>query len=372
MKSSEILRLPALEVRQSKGRVLYSFAMDGKLLPKVAAISRIARDQNKRILGYQRPEVLSHISEIRNYLESGNAMIPNAIVVAFDKRVRFESVSHSHDRSGFSRPGFLHVPVDENHAPGWIVDGQQRAAAIREARISRFPVCVIGFIAESEQEQREQFILVNSTKPLPKGLVYELLPSTEARLPTMLQRRRFPNMLLDRLNLDDDSPLRGMIRTPTVISGVIKDNSLIKMIENSLSDGVLFRFRSEDEKKGDTERMLETLKNYWAAVAQVYRPAWGLPPKRSRLMHGAGIVSLGFVMDAIADRRRQSGAPTKDQFREDLEPLRDVCCWTDGHWEFGPGAMRKWNEIQNTHKDIQLLANYLLVQYKSRVWNRYR
>ena len=32
--------------------------------------------------------------------------------------------------------------------------------------------------------------------------------------------------------------------------------------------------------------------------------------------------------------------------------------------------MRKWNEIQNTHKDIQLLANYLLVQYKARVWNK--
>ena len=65
-------------------------------------------------------------------------------------------------------------------------------------------------------------------------------------------------------------------------------------------------------------------------------------PKRSRLMHGAGIVSLGFVMDAISDRHRQTGPPSKDQFREDLEPLRDVCCWTDGHWEFGPGAMRKW------------------------------
>ena len=35
----------------------------------------------------------------------------------------------------------------------------------------------------------------------------------------------------------------------------------------------------------------------------------------------------------------------------------------------GRGRMRKWNEIQNTPKDIQLLANYLLVQYKERVWN---
>lgn len=344
-------------------------------MPKVTTISRIGRDDDHHILGYQRPEVLSHISEIRDYLESDNPMIPNAIVVAFDKRVRFEPLG---DEAGgeYSRPGVLVIPVSDGQPdelkPGWIVDGQQRSAAIRDARIARFPVCVVGFIAESDKEQREQFILVNSTKPLPKGLVYELLPLTEARLPTMLQRRRFPTVLLDRLNLDEDSPLRGMIRTPTVGSGVIKDNSLIKMIENSLSDGVLFRFRSNDGKQGDAERMLETLKNFWAAVAHVYRPAWGLPPKRSRLMHGAGIVSLGFVMDAIADRHRHSGPPTREQFREDLEPLREVCCWTDGHWEFGPGAMRKWNEIQNTHKDIQLLANYLLVQYKSRVWNRAR
>lgn len=375
MRTKSELRLPALEVRQSRHRVLYSFAIDGKLLPKVTTISRIVRDQGNRILGYQRPEVLSHIAEIRNYLESDNPMIPNAIVVAFDKRVRFEPLGGA-EGEGFSRPGMLVIPVDERQAdgakPGWVVDGQQRSAAIRDARISHFPICVVAFIAESDKDQREQFILVNSTKPLPKGLVYELLPSTEARLPTMLQRRRFPTVLLDRLNLDEDSPLRGMIRTPTVSTGVIKDNSLIKMIENSLSDGLLFRFRNDDGKRGDTELMLDTLKNFWAAVARVYRPAWGLPPKRSRLMHGAGIVSLGFVMDAIADRHRQSGTPTKEQFQEDLEPLREVCCWTDGHWEFGPGAVRKWNEIQNTHKDIQLLANYLLVQYKSRVWNRAR
>ena len=44
--------------------------------------------------------------------------------------------------------------------------------------------------------------------------------------------------------------------------------------------------------------------------------------------------------------------------------------WTDGYWDFGPGCQRKWNEIQNTSKDVQLLANYLLLQYKSLVWNK--
>jgi DGQHR domain-containing protein len=149
MKNNE-LRLPALEVRQSTRRVLYSFAIDGKLLPKVATVSRIARDQNHRILGYQRPEILSHIVEIRNYLESDNPMIPNAIVVAFDGRVRFEPLDAT-GGLGFSRPGLLVIPIEEGQPdalkPGWIVDGQQRSAAIREARLSHFPVCVVGFIA---------------------------------------------------------------------------------------------------------------------------------------------------------------------------------------------------------------------------------
>ena len=39
--------------------------------------------------GYQRPEVLSHIKAIRRYLESDGAMLPNAVVVAFDERVTF-------------------------------------------------------------------------------------------------------------------------------------------------------------------------------------------------------------------------------------------------------------------------------------------
>jgi hypothetical protein len=74
---------------------------------------------------------------------------------------------------------------------------------------------------------------------------------------------------------------------------------------------------------------------------------------------------------AIADKHRNAGMPTREQFAADLESLSEVCRWTDGYWEFGPGAQRKWNEIHNTLKDIQLLANYLLVQFKMRVWSRH-
>jgi len=366
------LRLPALEIRQGPKRMFYSFAVDGKLLPRFATVSRIHRNSDNVLGGYQRPEVLSHIAEIRNYLESSDPLLPNAIVIAFDHRVTF--VPGGEAASGYSRWGTLVVPLDEDDAdtdkPGLIVDGQQRSAAIRDARIGSFPICATAFIANDEREQREQFILVNSTKPLPKGLIYELLPTTEMKLPALLQRRRFPAQLLARMNADEGSPLRGRIRTPTTPAGVVQDNSLLKMLENSLSDGVLYRFRDPAADASDAEAMLQVLNAFWSATAAVFPNAWGLPPVRSRLMHGAGIVSMGFLMDAIADRHRDVGMPSESEFREDLEPLKEVCRWTDGYWDFGPGVKRKWNEVQNTPKDIQLLANYLMVQYKALVWSR--
>src|SRR5580704_16232908 len=125
---TEVMRLPALEVLQGEGRVLYSFAVDGKKLPSFAAVSRIRRDGDAEVEGYQRPEVLSHINSIRRYLESGAPMIPNALVIAFDKRVRFEPQSGAPSADDV-RPGTLHIPVCEDPAdedkPGWIVDGQQ-------------------------------------------------------------------------------------------------------------------------------------------------------------------------------------------------------------------------------------------------------
>lgn len=369
-----MLRLPALEIRQGTERVLYSFAVDGKLLPSFTTISRVHRDEGQEIRGYQRPEVISHVAEIRAYLESERPLIPNSVVVAFDHRVRFEPVDVP-SAPADSRFGFLCIPVDpslpDETKPGWVVDGQQRCAAIREARVERFPISVTAFITDDQHEQVEQFILVNATKPLPKGLIYELLPGTEARLPGALQRRRFPALLLERLNLDRDSPFRGMIQTPTNPEGVVKDNSILRMLENSLNEGALHRFRDPHTGRGNVDEMLAVLKAFWNAAAEVFPKAWAQKPRHSRLMHGVGIVAMGFVMDAIADRYLDTGPAEAAAFRADLAPLAEVCRWTSGHWDF-PDTPRKWNDLQNTSRDIILLADYLLEQYRRRVWTPQR
>jgi DGQHR domain-containing protein len=363
-RSCESLTLPAIEITQGRGRKVFAFPVDGKIVPRFTSVTRIARNARSQVTGYQRPEVLSHISQIRKYLESDDPMLPNAIVVAFDRSVRFiPSVGVS---PATGRVGTIIIPLrdDTEPKPGLIVDGQQRSAALRDADVRKFPIFIVGFIAEDEDEQREQFLLVNSTKPLPKGLLYELLPSIDSPLPDALARRRFPAALLASLNHDADSPLKGMISTPTAPAGVVKDNSVLRMIENSLTDGALFRFRKPNQDGGDSASMLQLLKHYWTAVSQVFPNAWAKPPKRSRLMHGAGIVSMGFLMDAISDQNRRSRIPSVNQFRDGLLPIAPDCRWTDGFWTLGPHHDIKWCDLQNTSGHIQMLTDYLLASYR--------
>ena len=360
------LRLPALAIRQNGQRTLYSFAVDGKKLPLFAAVSRVKRDGEHQLAGYQRAESIEHIKTIRRYLETAEAVLPNALVVAFDSRVRFARIDGRTD--GGTEMGHLIVPVNEaerdDEKPAWIVDGQQRTAAIRDADIEQFPVYVTAFITDSVTEQRSQFILVNSTKPLPKGLIHELLPVTPvADLPLPLLKRRYPAQLLDRLNYDPDSPLKGRIRTPTTASGVIKDNSILKMLSISIEDGALYRWFDGDRGTGDMESMLELLKRFWSAVASVFPGAWEAPPRRSRLVHGVGIIALGCLMDEMA-YRLAGDAPTAREFELELQLISDACAWMAGTWTFSPTDQRRWNDLQNTPRDIKTLSDHLVRIYR--------
>lgn len=365
MPAVETIELPAIELRQSKGQRLYTFAVDGKLVPRFAAVSRLRRADASHLLGYQRPEVYSHIEEIRSYLETPSPMIPNGVVIAFDSSVKFRPHDPKARLRGYASPGTLSIPLATNGSlrAGFVVDGQQRLAAIREAHIDSFPIFVNAFITDDVRKQTEQFILVNSTKPLPKGLLYELLPSTDARLPTQLHKRRLPSELLEHLVHDDRSPLHRMIRTPTSPEGVIKDNSMLKMLGNSLSDGALFRFRGSDDRTADMPSMLALLYAFWGAVKATFPDAWGVNPRHSRLMHGAGIVAVGNLMDHLVVKHpRPRSQPRQADFAAQLAVVAPACKWTAGTWKI-PKNPRRWNEIQNTRQDVALLTEHLQRTY---------
>jgi len=357
------LRLPALRIRQG-AQFIYSFGVDGKRIHDFATVSRVHRDDIK-LQGYQRPEVISHIKAIRRYLESDGAMLPNAIVVAFDERVSFVASGKS-SSVDYVSSGELVIPIDESvpedEKPAWLVDGQQRSAAIRDADLDEFAVAAVGFIAHGEAEQRSQFILVNNTKPLPKGLIHELLPDTMGHLPTAYARKQLPAEILARLNFGNravGAPFAGRIATPTMAAGYIKDNSVLKMIENSLYEGALYQYRDPEDGSGDVDQMVLHLNYFWTVVQLTFPEAWELAPTKSRLTHGAGIQAMGYVMDTLTD-----GVPTAELAGINLEltlrRLAERCAWTSGTWEFGDEQNRRWNGIQNTPNDVKVLTSHLL------------
>jgi hypothetical protein len=99
---------------------------------------------------------------------------------------------------------------------------------------------------------------------------------------------------------------------------------------------------------------------FWSAVKAVFPEAWGRDPRHSRLMHSAGILGMGVLMDRIYARL----GPNEDikAVQRELRKVAPVCRWTHGTWD---GLGQAWNEIENTTRDIRRLQTALVQAYMS-------
>lgn len=330
---------PTISPRQGSGPRVVCFCATPQEIAAIARIDRIARDGEGNLTGFQRPQISSHIREIRRYLERDDAMLPNSIVIAFSGKAKL------------SRTGGLAVDVS-NGPPGWVVDGQQRLSAALSAGLESFEFVVSAFLCEDAAELNRQFILINNTRPLAKPLIYELLPGVDG-LPERLANRAEAALLIEALNFGPNSSLRGQILQQTNPDGVIKDTLLQRFLMNSLQHGMLRHVSDSDlRSKG-----FKLLSDYFAAVQSVFGAEWvGHTPRSSRLLHGTGIVALGYVFDELAIREK---AKTVGAFSKGLRRLAGHTHWTSGEWEFG-AERRGWNTLQNTQADYRLLSHYLV------------
>lgn len=359
------MRIYAQQVIQPSGRPVFAFAATAETILQISDVPHIGRGDSGGLVGYQRPEIASHINEIRRYLESDDAVLANAVVVAFDERVQFEELQST----SISFWGELVIPEEcsGERKPGFVVDGQQRLAALASCKHENFPFFVIAMIAPSVDEQRKQFVLVNRTRPLPQGMIYELLPEIAGVLPQNLAKQQLAASIVSRLNLTPDSILYHRIKSPTCPTGLIKDNSLRRAVLNSLSDGALLYALSTVRTRDESlDCMAQILRIYWQSVADVFPSAWNLPPKQSRLTHGVGVVAMGFVFDYIYINKPPEQAWSIDYVTDQLTKIVSKCAWTSGEWQFSSES-RLWNSLQNVDRDIRVLSNYLIRVMKSTV-----
>lgn len=359
----------ALHTTQGEDTDVYSFFIRGKDILKIADLARIERDQNDKLQGFQRPEIKSHVKGIVDYLDKGKVLFPNAIILAMTPEIRFVFSRGTKPQSDqqISQTGTLTIPVrPSGERVAWVVDGQQRSLALSVSTNQDIAVPVVAFVSESLSTQREQFILVNKAKPLPGRLINELLPETgSVLLPRELSNRRTPSELCNLLHRDSGSPFYGLIKRPSDGGGsraVITDTAVITMIRNSLNNplGALSPFKGIGGEAPDIRAMYSLLVAFWAAVAHVFPDAWGRNPRESRLTHSAGIEAMGVLMDRIYTRVAE---PNQKKIADELLKISSYCCWTDGVWD---GINMKWNEIQNTPRDIKRLQEVLIRLYAAR------
>jgi DGQHR domain-containing protein len=365
----KIIRRRALRINQNDRYPLYVFCLTGSEVLSVADISRLSRSDAGKLIGYQRPQVKRHIQDIVNYLNSDNIIFPNSLILALSSEVKFKPARRKHERDGLVVSGILEIPVSKNGTrPAWIVDGQQRVLAISKSHRHELPVPVNAFVADEIELQRDQFMRVNNTKPLPRGLITELLPEVSTPLPANLEAKKIPSEVCNLLNTEPHSPFYGLIVRASTPSGdrksaVVADASIIKMIQDSLStpSGCLFAYRNIATDETDVEGIWATLMTFWTAVKRSFPEAWGKPPSKSRLMHGTGIRAMGRLMDRLMGSIDLRGNTAVSEVQHELRSLVPVCNWTEGRWR-GLDDMA-WNEIQNVPRHIRLLSNLLVRTY---------
>ena len=331
------LRYTVILPRQSPGAKVFTFAAPASEIFRFARVQRAGRNEAGALQGFQRPQIANHIREIRDYLAKPNAILPNPIVVAFTAGATIEPLGlPGIETSGV---GILTIDLTDGE-PGLIVDGQQRFTALSEMPNLDFEILVSGFLCDGDEELQKQFILINNTRPLPKALVYELLPQI-SDLPYRMSSRSQAALLTEALNYGDGSSLRGLIRQQTNPRGVIRDTVLQRVIMNSISDGALRLYADDDRLLLD--RGARLISEFFHAVKHVFASDWeGKTAKTSRLIHGAGIVAMGYVMEELHAR---GGADDREAFVRGLNLLKGRTAWSEGEWVFGE-ERRRWNGLR--------------------------
>lgn len=358
-----------LQLAQTKDTAIYLFALTGEELLDVADVSRISRDEAGKLIGYQRPEVKRHVRDIVDYLDGEDVIFPHAVIVAFSSKVKFTSSRGPKVNDGLSTAGELKIPRPEpgKAKPGWIVDGQQRALAISKSKRKQLPIPVCAFITDDVETQRDQFLRINNSKPLPRGLVTELLPEVSAPITANTSTHRLPSSLVNSLNNEANSPFHGLIKrsstsTDDRVHTIIPDGPLLKALRESLvhPSGCLFVYRNLASNDADIDRIWFTVVTFWSAVKRTFPDAWGKAPTESRLMHSAGLTSMSRLMDRVMPHVSLTTNDPVGAVVEELELIKPVCRWTDGTWE---ELNLEWNEVENVSRHIRGLTNFLIRTY---------
>lgn len=331
--------VPAIEFAQ-RGNRLFLFSMPANRLEKLVRSRRNLSTDDEGVQRLLDPKRLVKIAEYVS--EEKFTPIPNSIVINLHNQVRFVS-------QGSNGLGSLIFPDDEGYF-GDILDGQHRLYGITHetSKFSDLPLSITGVMLDNPKNAGKVFADINRLQVKASPV---LIVSIRLAIGDLPDDEEAASAIVEKLNEDGDSPLRGKIQMHQDIKGywITNDKAIkiiLKMIQprNDLARII---------KHLSTEKAISLIKCYFEAIADTFPDAWG-DNKEHRLTRPAGIEIICGIFDrvlrdAIALNASTGKLPSKQDFLDVLGPVKqsrwDADYFTQNGYTSAGGILRYIDDL---------------------------
>lgn len=291
---------------RSGTRTVVGFLPAGAILPDGFMIPYYDTRTKK---GYQRPPQDARINQLASDLRNDRTDLPTAVLLNIRHKDSPELVSG----------GKLKVDGIKTALKFHVVDGQHRLLALQKLmqedadRWAHFDIPFVCLLGATEEEEMNQFYIVNSTaKSVKTDLALALLrrrTESDADVYEALQERGRAwqsdgQHVVERL-ANESSIWRGRIRLPSMEKGgtTISSASMVSSMKPLLVSPYFGGLKPEQQ--------LKVLESFWAGVREVLRPAFD-DPEKYVVTKGVAVMVLHGLLPDVLERLRSRGLSTTD------------------------------------------------------------
>jgi DGQHR domain-containing protein len=293
--------VPEAQILRQSDFTLYAFVLNSAVLKKITyALPRTTDNPNE----IQRIRSDSRCKEIGEYVQKQDSVLPNSIVVNLTEHVRIEPTA----RTGISTVIF---PSTEGKF-AYLLDGQHRVGGFEHSNGVEFDFPVVALHKAADHIAGKIFADINSKQE--KVSDVHLL-DLYYKIKALPQEDAAAMDVVGLLNADNNSVLKGKIKTNVGQKGTWIKNTFLKMILQPYigKGGILAQRTSSQQAK--------VFKSYLQAVSELFQEAWD--SKKHVLTKAMGIeIVMGVFKDVVSRcQAYEANQLTVESFKRQLKPL---------------------------------------------------
>jgi DGQHR domain-containing protein len=268
--------------------------------------------------GYQRPPQEARINQLANDLRKDRTDLPTAVLLNLRARDADEALAHN----GL----VLDPPGVGDPAKFYVVDGQHRILALEKlvredpTLWTQFMIPFVCLLGASEEDEMEQFYIVNSTaKSVKTDLALALLRRRADADPDVLEALQergrdwqvLGQAIVEKLS-SESSIWKHLVRLPGMEKGetTIPSASFVMSLKAILASPYFAVLK--------VEQQIKVLDAFWHGIREILRPAFD-DPTAFVIQKGVGVTAMHTILPQVVEIIRSKGASTAD-----ADAYRDV------------------------------------------------